>query len=754
MGAFKEKFNKSLSNIDELAEKRQRQIEEKRQPQQQILLPKKPKLEVYNEQDFNYSLIETKGDIKELCGILKGTKMFGFDFETTTENPLEDLQITEKNKIVGISFAWNPGDACYIPIAHEGYENNFDLKVMQKFKTFFEDRKKIKVAHNVKFEAHWLKKVLIDLKTPIFDPLLGANLLKLIYQNIGLKDIIEQVFGYQMITYDEITGFVDELSEEVYKSGKNKGKQKVITRQRKFNEVPVDEDCLIYTCGDSDWALRLAPIVIEQLKEAGLYELCTELDIPLSLALVNMERNGWHTDPSYVKYLASVAETKLIEGELKIKKEIAKQLRINENELNNMLIPVGKNHKPLNLNSGQHLGWILFDQLKMPILKRTDKGKPSTDAEVLGKLQSRFKNIPLFDYILEYKKYETLQNTFINGYGGCIRENNRIHSTIDQVFVRTGRFSSGNPNLQNIPARQDPLGVKNMFVAPDGRLFLFIDYSQIELRIFAWYCGDENMKDAFRKGQDIHSRTAWEMFELFKPYEFEGVMYEPITLEEVPKKASMHRYFAKSINFGIIYGKQARSLANDLWKKDDDESIRKAQGFLNRYLTQYPKLVEYQKEQIGLARQNGYVTTMFNRMRLIPDIESHHFSKRGYSERTAYNTPIQGSASEIIKMAMVKINQQLPVDMIMQIHDELVIEIPVEEFVKRTKQIKKIMEMEIDGFDVPLVADCKIAQRAGEKKALILDGNGAVELNEKELASESYQIFAKKLEQGGIKIVA
>lgn len=753
MGSFKEKFNASLAGIDELAEKKKREIEQRKK--QQIILPKKPKLEIATDCNFNYSLIETKQDIKDLCGILKETKIYGFDFETTTEDPLEELEITDKNKIVGVSFAWDVGDACYIPIAHDGYENNFDLKVMQKFKPFFEDRKKVKVAYNVKFETHWLKKLMINLMMPVFDPMLGINMLKLIYQNIGLKDVVEQVFGYQMITYDEITGFTEEPTGEFHKSGKNKGKEKFVTRQKKFNEVEVDDNCLIYTCGDSDWALRLVPIVTEQLKEAGVYNLCTELDIPLALALVNMERTGWHTDPSYVKYLASVAETKLIEGELKIKKEIAKQLRIEENALNEMLIPVGKNPKPLNLNSGQHLGWILFNQLKMPILKRTKGGKPSTDAEVLNKLQTRFSNIPLFDYILEYKKYETLQNTFVNGYGSKIRSNNRLHSTIDQVFVRTGRFSSSEPNLQNIPARNDPLGVKNIFVAPDGRLFVFIDYSQIELRIFAWYSGDPNMRDAFMRGQDIHSRTAWQMFELGNHWTDEnGVMQDPITVEEVADKASYQRFLAKSINFGIIYGKMEKSLANDLWKKTDDESIRRAKGLLNRYHAQYPNLETYQKEQIGLARANGYVTTMFNRMRLIPDIDSHYFNKRGFAERTAYNTPIQGSASEIIKMAMVKIDQSLPVDMVMQIHDELVFEIPVEELVQRIRQIKQIMEMKIDGFDIPLIADCKVAQKAGQKKGILLDGSGAVKFSEKELESEDHKIFIQKLKQGGVKIVA
>ncbi len=707
---------------------------------------------------FDYFLVETDEDVKQLCKNLEKAEAFSFDFETTTEDPLKNLEITEECKIVGTSFSWKPGFASYIPINHDNHDNNFEISILQRFKPYFEDTKKIKIAHNVKFEAHWLKKANINLKMPVFDPMLGANLLKLFYDNIGLKELIEQIFGYKMITYEEITGYVDEPTGEYFKSGKNKGQPKTKRRQRTFNEVEIDERCLEYTCGDSDWALRLYPIIKKQLEENGLYDLCVNLDIPLALTLVNMERVGWHVDTKYIKYLSSLAETKLIECELNIKKELSRQLRMEEEEIDKLIIPVGKDHKPLNLNSNQHISWILYDQLGMPVIKKTKKGSPSTDAEAIEKLSIKYPQIALFNRFLEYKKYETLKNTFVDGYGLCVRENNRIHSTIDQVFVRTSRFNSRNPNLQNIPTRKDPLGIKNMFVAPEGHLFVFLDYSQIELRIFAWYSDDPNMKDAFKKNQDIHSRTAWEMFELNKEWEDEeGNKQKPIKVEEVKNKAPGHRFMAKTVNFGIIYGMMEKSLANDLWKRTDDDAIRKAKGILNRYNKQYPGLSIYQRKQVGLAKKFGYVTTMFNRMRLIPDIESTDFYKKSFAERTAYNTPIQGSASEIIKSAMVRINKELPdVKMIMQIHDELVFEIPVEEVIEKTRKIKEIMETPIDGFDIPIIAEANIAQRAGEEKEFIISKRkAAVKVNKNDLESdnEHHKLFIEKLNQGGIKIV-
>ena len=606
---------------------------------------------VVEQKDKRYMLISRNDPelLEDLKAKLDTVERFGFDFETTSANP---LSLVEPQITVGISFSTAIGVAFYLPIHHDSYGANWDESVLQEFRPYFEHPTKLKVAFNANFEAHWLRKVGITLTMPIFDPMLAINQLKLLYSEIGLKAVVEQVFGYKMITYDEITGFVITETDEFYKSGDKKGKPKMDRRQRKFNEVPMDARALEYTCADSDWALQLVDPVTEQLKQAGLYELVTEIDIPLMLALVDMELNGWHTDRTQFDKFRALAEAKLAELEPQIKAEISKQLRIPFDAHNELVVPVGKTHKPFNINSSDHLCWLLFDQLKLPVINRSKKTKePSADADTFEKLEKKIK-IPLFRLILDYKKYTKLLSTYVEGYSQFLTEADRLHSTIDQVFVRTGRFSSSKPNLQNCPkAQNDPLGIRNIFMAPaadhaitgEDTVFILCDYSQIELRIFAWYSRDPNMLDAFAKGQDIHSRTAWQMFELGKTFLMpDGTPHEAITVEQVKEVAKVFRDMSKSINFGIIYGMQAQGLANDIWNNDDAEHIRKAQGLLNRYYIQYPGVIAYQKEQIGFARRHGYSVTMFGRQRPLPEINNHNPFKRSGAERQAMNTPIQG----------------------------------------------------------------------------------------------------------------
>lgn len=711
-------------------------------------------------QGKNYYYI-TRNDpkrLEELLSKLEAVDRFAFDFETTSADP---LSLTEPQKIVGISFSWAKSTACYLPIGHTNYGANWNVDVLQCFKHLFEGDK-LKIAHNAKFETHWLKKVGINLSLPIFDPLLGVNLLKEKYPELGLKPLVEQVFNYSMITYDEITGTVKEWTGEHYKSGKRKGEKKYTTRQRTFDEVPVDERCLEYTCADSDWALQLTDIVTSDLKEAGVYELCTTLDIPLMLCLVDLELNGFHTDPERFQELKRLAEQKIEEIESSIMEEIRRQLRLPE-DATEIIVPVGKKHKPFNLNSTAHLSWLLYDQLQLPIIQRTDTGKPSTSAEVLEKLDKKVE-IPLFKHIMEYKTYQKLMSTYLEGnregtgYIPHIRKNNRIHSTIDQVFVSTGRFSSSAPNLQNVPrAGGDVLGIRGCFLAPSAEhalagedsLYLFCDYSQIELRVFAWYAQEPAMLDAFFKGQDLHGRTAWEMYRLGDtPFELEGVMHEPIEVHEVAEKAPTYRQYAKAINFGIIYGLTASGLANDLWKDTSDEALRRGQGLLNRYLQTYTQVEAQQKRFIAEARRNGYAQTMFGRKRILPDITAHNKFKRMLAERQAMNAPVQGSASEIIKLAMVRIHQQAPpwLRMIMQIHDELVFEVPASKILEGAEFVKRLMELPIPGFDVPIVAEPEIALRWGSGFELDLN-DCSVKIEN----PEDHEEFIRRAELGGVK---
>lgn len=694
--------------------------------------------------------------LQELIEILHSVERFAFDFETTTADP---LSMKEQQAIVGISFSWKKGTACYLPIGHKTYGANWKPEVLVKFKDLFEGDK-LKIAHNAKFETHWLKKMGINLTMPIFDPLLGVNLMREKYPELGLKPLVDQVFNYSMLTYEEITGTVQEWTGEYYKSGAKKGQKKYTTRQRTFDEVPVDARCLEYTCADSDWALQLTDVVMEDLKKEGLYELCTALDIPLMLCLVDLELNGFHTDPERFQDLKQVAERKIKELDDAIMAEIRLQLRLPDDG-SEIIVPVGKKPKPFNLNSSDHLGWLLFDQLQLPIINRTDSGKPATNAETLEKLEKKV-NIPLFKLIMELKKYQKLMSTYLEGNNGSgyiphIRESNRIHSTIDQVFVRTGRFSSSSPNLQNVPrANNDVLGIRSCFIAPpeeralagEDTLYLFCDYSQIELRVFAWYAQEPAMLDAFHRGQDLHGRTAWEMYNLGRePFEIDGILHDPIEVHEVSSKAPVYRQYAKAINFGIIYGLTAQGLANDLWLDTSDEAIRKGQALLTRYLSTYTQVETQQKKFIAEARRNGYAQTMFGRRRVLPDITAHNKFKRSLAERQAMNAPVQGSASEIIKMSMVRIHQQAPpwLKMIMQIHDELVFEVPARRIIEGAQIVKSLMEVPIAGFDVPIVAEPEIALRWGQGFELV---DGAVKIKN----PENHEEFIRRAELGGVII--
>ena len=699
--------------------------------------PAHPVKEVTTIQDNgkNYFLVPGGDELqlKQVLNHLSNTDRFAFDFESNTNDPMDR---DPNAKIVGVSFAWAKGQACYLPIAHKHTEHNWPVEVLQRFKPFFESDQ-LKVAHHIKFERHWLKKHGIVLALPGFDPMLALNLMKKRYDQIGLKPAVYQILNHVMLTFKEV----------VYYDG---------NENRTFDEIPLDAKCLEYTCADSDEALQLVEPLTAQLKEDGVYDLFNDLDVPLAYSLVDIEQNGWYVDRDLLRSLGDTAEKKIAFLSKAINLEVRRQLRLPDDA--EVIVPTGKTHKPLNLNSTNHLAWILYDQLKLPVLGKTDTGNPKVDADILEKLGMRYQ-IPLFDMILEYKKYQKINSTYVKGYGGHVREDNRIHTTLDMVFVRTGRFSSSAPNLQNCPrADNDPIGIRNMFVAPSKEnalsgkdsLLLFSDYAQIELKIFAWYSGDPKMREAFFTGQDIHSRTAWEMFELGKPFEMDGHMCDPITVDEVTTKAKIFRQYAKAINFGIIYGLSAKGLAEDLWQNSDDEHVRRAQGLLNRYFERYRRIIPYQTQTIATARNLGYTETMFGRIRMIPEIQSRNYGTRGYGERMALNTPIQGSASEIIKLAMVEIWKNRPADlsMIMQIHDEIVTETPAESLIHNARYIKQAMEVEIPGFDIPILAECDVGYRWGEKRGITFTDNG-IKVKVKPTDEE----LVRRLEMAGAEIV-
>lgn len=663
----------------------------------------------------NYQLIPA-GDNKNLNLLLdelEKCSAFAFDFETTGKNPL-------KEDIVGISFSTKAGTGYYLPIMHNKYDYNWDIKILDKFAPYWQNSKKMKIAHHLQYEQKCLMKHGHTLVPPLFDPMLAARLLNC-FKSLSLKNLVKEIFNHSMITYEEMTS---EVIEVVDKKGKKK--QKII--EKPFSDVPMDEKCLIYTCGDSDWALQITNYFIPLLEKENLYELCVELDSPLAKVIADMEYLGWYCDKNYLINLENEANARKEELEIEIEREIKKQLRINPDSP--VIIPVGKVHKPLNINSTAHIGWILFDQLKFPVLSRTEAtGRPAVDKEVINRLAKKYPNFKFFKLYKEYSKYKKILSTYITGMLPHITSEGRIHTEIDQVHVRTSRFSSSNPNLHNIPrAENDPLGIRGAFVASPGKILLLIDYSQIELRVFAYYSQDPTMTRAFIDSQDIHTETYKAMHEI------------PENVSITPEQ----RQEGKTINFGIIFGMQAKSLANNLGINELD-----AKKKLELYYRKHPGIQKYMNEQILFARNNGFITTFFGRKRSIPDISSSNFFKRLHAERQAINTPIQGSASEIIKLAMVNISNELPgAPLVMQIHDELIFEVDINDTIFFAENISKIMEREIPGFNIPIVTETSIAYRWSDKKELIKTNKGyEVKIKKSDTLDDE---FYKLLNNGGI----
>ena len=673
---------------------------------------------------------------------LSDTNEFGFDFETTTDSPLDKLFI-DRGLVVGLSFSWKPGEACYLPINHVNYSNNWDEEVILDLEPFFQDDKKIKIAHNVDMEEHCLRHVGTGLLPPVFDTMLAINLIKDVYNYpLSLKEFVYLIFNYQMRTFEEVT------------NGKC------------FSEVGINDETIDYTCADSDFALQSFYFLMEKLKETDVnfIELCRDIDSILALSLVEMERNGCFVDVEKIEQLDKQVALTLESSRAQFEEKVKKKLKIPPNQ--ELTVPVekrkGKTREyeivevPFNINSTDHLGWLLFNAFGLSVISKSKKArKPQTGGDIIKKLKSKYPQLDIFDPLIKYKKYQKIYSTYVKGYKEHIKEDNRIHSNIDQVFVRTSRFSSTAPNLMNTPRPEDdPIGIRNIFIAPpknksltgEDSLLLLCDYSQIELRILAWMAQEESMINAFLTGKDIHSQTAWEVFDL----------QSKMTVAEVKKKDPESRFKAKAVNFGIGYGLSDHGLAerlllNDLENnkpvKSQDDYVRTAQSILKLHNQKYPQIKHFQISQINKCRQVGYVETMFGRRRYIPDINSHRKFKRQYAERQCMNTPIQGSASEIIKRAMVNIYTSMPkkLYLLLQIHDELKFEAPVSRIRDYANFIKETMEIPIPGFDLPIEAEVGIANQWGNKIEYDLQKNSLT-------VKEKDEVLINKLERAGINI--
>ena len=589
---------------------------------------------------YNYQLVDTKVKRADLISKLFMQKSVCFDTETTGV----DVFTAE---MVGLSFCFVKCEAYYVTLPNDSVEA---LEVLKEFKAFFQSEHIEKVGQNIKFDLLMLSMYGIELKGKLFDTMIAHYLVQPELRH-GMDYLAEIYLRYRTIHYEELVG--------------GKGKNQMDIRF-------VDLDLLCkYAAEDADITFQLKQILEGELKENGLENLFYEIEMPLLRVLSIMERNGVRIDSEALRQSSEILTAEL----LVIEKEIHDLVGFS-----------------FNVSSPAQVGEILFDRLKLDDkAKKTKTGQYSTSEDILEKIRSKH---PIIGKILDFRGLKKLLSTYIDALPLLINQRTgKVHTSFNQTVAATGRLSSTNPNLQNIPIR-DAQGkeIRKAFIPDDGCVFLSADYSQIELRIMAHLSGDKNMLDAFNSGLDIHTATAAKIYK--------------IPVEEV---TSDMRRKAKTANFGIIYGISTFGLSERL-------TIPRAEAkeLIDGYFATYPDVKRYMDECIQRAKENGYVETIFGRKRFLSDINSQNSVVRGFAERNAINAPIQGSAADIIKIAMVNIQKRLFAEnlqtkMTMQVHDELNFTVPEVEIEQARKVVVEEMENVLK-LKVPLIADCGVGK--------------------------------------------
>jgi len=596
---------------------------------------------------------QTLTDLKALREwVAKASKAekLALDTETTGLDPL-------KAQLVGISLSYQKDSACYIPVGHQmlGGPQQLSLDVLrQELSNLFAGIKPRLYGHNLKYDAEILANHGFVLGKLHCDTMVASYVLNPSRNNHGLKDLALEILGEHMTPIEELIG---------------KG-----AKQISMDAVPVDE-AAPYACADADMTLRLAEKLEPQILEKGLGPLFYDMEMPLVKILGQMEKTGIRIDRAYLESLGKEFRV-LADG---IEKEIYELAG-----------------ETFNINSPKQLSVILFEKLKLPVLRKTKTGF-STDEEVLQKLSVQH---PLPKKLMDYRELQKLNSTYVVSLLAAMEgAENRVHTSFNQAVAATGRLSSSNPNLQNIPIRSE-LGrkIRKAFIPKEGWVLLSADYSQIDLRMLAHISADEVLCAAFRKGADIHTMTASEIF---------GVDAAAVTPEL--------RRVAKSINFGIVYGMSAFGLSQQLTIPVDQ-----AKAHIDRYFERYPGVKIWIAKIIEDARRDGSVRTLLGRIRYLPEILASNGAMRGFAERTAMNTPIQGTSADVIKLAMIQLVQahtagQWKGNMLVQVHDELLFEIPPEHLATSQSKIKEIMEGAIP-LSIPVVIDLKVGKNWSEMK--------------------------------------
>jgi DNA polymerase-1 len=598
----------------------------------------------------NYITIDTQALLDEWMARLQSADVFAFDTETTS---LDYMQA----RIVGVSFSVTPGEAAYVPLAHDyaGAPDQLDLdSVLQQLKPLLEDESQAKVGQNLKYDMSVLANHGITLRGVRYDTMLESYVLDSTATRHDMDSLALKYLAHNTIHFEDVAG---------------KG-----AKQLTFNQVPV-ETAAPYAAEDADVTLRLHQTLQPRLDElpalVGLYR---DIEMPLVPVLSRMERNGV-----------------LVDRDLLAQQSTELALRMGEIEIEAFAAADG----PFNINSPKQIQEILFEKQGLPVLKKTPKGQPSTAEAVLQELALDY---PLPRLILEYRSLSKLKSTYTDKLPQQIdADTGRVHTSYHQAVAATGRLSSSDPNLQNIPIRsKEGKRIREAFIAPEGFKLVAADYSQIELRIMAHLSRDAGLLRAFSEGADIHRATAAEVF---------GLSLEAVTSDE--------RRSAKAINFGLIYGMSAFGLARQLGITRGE-----AQDYVDLYFSRYPGVRTFMDETRERAREQGYVETLFGRRLYLPDINSRNGQRRQYAERTAINAPMQGTAADIIKRAMIVVDEwlcgdQVPATMIMQVHDELVLEVEASAVEQVSRGLCERMAAAAS-LDVPLVVDADVGDTWGQ----------------------------------------
>ena len=586
----------------------------------------------------NYRRVRDMSQLKGLVQEWQDLERLAVDTETTSLNPIEA-------ELVGISICAKSGEAYYIPVGHQDAGANMDRgAVLAALKPILEKKTPRLVGQNIKYDWQVFRKYGITLGGLEFDPMLASYLIDPTARRHDLGSLARRHLGHEMIKIGDLIG-----------TGK---------KQKSFAEVGVDA-ATAYAAEDADFTLRLAESLRPQLGPPGLEHLFDNVEIPLVPVLAKMEYDGISVDVPYLRELSLLWEGKLAELTQRVYEAAGEQF---------------------NINSTQQLGIILFDKLKLRSVRKT--ARTAQRATDLSTLEALAKDHPLPGLILEYRGLSKLKSTYADALICLVNpRTGRVHTSFNQAVAATGRLSSSDPNLQNIPIRTtDGQKIRRAFIPrPDGFSLLVADYSQIELRLMAHFSGDEALVDAFARGEDIHARTAADIF---------GIPVDAVDSER--------RRWAKSANFGIIYGLSAYGLA-----QQTEMTVREAKDFIDTYFRRYPGVRKFIDTTIQRAGQDGYVTTLMGRRRSLPDLHSSNRQRREFAERAAVNTPLQGTAADIVKKAMVDIAAELEEKksmMVLQVHDELVFDAHSDEIPWLTAMVRDKMENAVE-LSVPLKID-------------------------------------------------